>query len=165
MASAPAASSNSPAVTFSSTPLAGSPTGNLASGLVSSNLIVSAGVPLRLRAQVCSRANWRNRVDAVVFDGEPSGGRVVAWKRIHVPDSGQCESTWFNWARTRGKPQFGGSDRTHRGTVDYSQQGTLDYRTIARACESPDLRALRKRGAWMNAGAPYSCVCGVKREK
>jgi hypothetical protein len=102
MASAPAASSNSPAVTFSSTPLAGLPTGNLASGLVSSNLMVSAGVPLRLRAQECSRANWRDRVDVVVFDGEPSGGGVVAWKRIHVPDSGQCEGTWFNWTPTRG---------------------------------------------------------------
>jgi hypothetical protein len=63
---------------------------------------VSAGVPVQLRAQVCSTANSRNPVDVVVFDGEPSKGTVIAWKRIYVPGTGQCEGTWFNWTPTRG---------------------------------------------------------------
>jgi hypothetical protein len=100
MAPAPAGAGKSPAVTFSSTPLAlamGSPV-----NLLTSNLTLSAGVPVQLRAQVCSTANSGHPVDVVVFDGEPSGGRVVAWKRIYVPGRGQCKGTWFNWTPTRG---------------------------------------------------------------
>lgn len=69
MASAPAASNSSyglPAVTFRSTPLAGVVTGNVSSELVTRNLTVSAGVPLRLRVQVCSTANSCDRVDVDV---------------------------------------------------------------------------------------------------
>ena len=105
MAAAPAAPSNyygAPAVTFSSTPLAALVTGNLSSELVTSNLTDSAGVPVRLRAQVCSTANSRDSVDVIVFDGDPSGGKVIAWKRIYAPGKGQCDGTWFSWTPTRG---------------------------------------------------------------
>jgi hypothetical protein len=116
LASAAAASSNnygSPAVTFSSTPLAALATGSLtplaapatgklAGQLVTSDVTVSFGLPVQLRAQVCSTANSRDPIDVVVFDGEPSSGKVIAWKRIYVPGNGQCESTWFKWTPTRG---------------------------------------------------------------
>jgi hypothetical protein len=102
MASSTTSSSyqGSRAVNFSSIPLAlaiGSPV-----NLLTSNLTVSAGVPVQLRAQVCSTANSRDPVDVVVFDGEPSKGTVIAWKRIYVPGTGQCKGTWFNWTPTRG---------------------------------------------------------------
>jgi hypothetical protein len=102
MASSTTSTSNhgSRAVTFSSIPLAlgiGRPV-----NLLTNNLTVSAGVPVQLRAQVCSTAYARDPVEVVVFDGEPSKGAVVAWKRIYVSSNGRCESTWFNWTPTRG---------------------------------------------------------------
>jgi hypothetical protein len=88
------------AVTFSSIPLALAMKSPV--NLLNSNVTVSAGVPVQLRAQVCSTANSRDPVDVVVFDGEPSKGTVIAWKRIYVSSNGRCESTWFNWTPIRG---------------------------------------------------------------
>ena len=102
VAPAVAASSSSPAVTFSSTPLAAAAAINVANGPVTTSPLVSTAVPLRLRAQVCSTANTRDQVDVVVFDGDPSDGKVIAWKRIYAPGSGQCKGTWFQWRPTRG---------------------------------------------------------------
>jgi len=105
MTSALAASSNSfsaPAVTFSPTPLAGVAATNSANVPVSSNPMVGEGMPVRLRAQICSAENSRDPVDLVVFDGEPSDGKVITWKKIYAPGKGQCKGAWFNWTATRG---------------------------------------------------------------
>ena len=96
------AKKNSPAATFSSTPLAWLPTGRMAASLATNDLAIGAGTPVRLRAQVCATTDSRDPVDVVLFDGEPSGGKVISWKRIHVPGNGQCESAWFDWTATRG---------------------------------------------------------------
>ena len=105
MTSARAASGNSfgaPAVTFGSVPLAAATGTDSANSPVSTNPMVGEGMPVRLRAQICSAANSRDPVDLVVFDGEPSAGKVIAWKKVFAPGKGQCKGAWFDWAATRG---------------------------------------------------------------
>jgi hypothetical protein len=90
-----------PRVSFGATPLEIS---NSFTNLFSTqNVAEAAGVPVELRAEVCTSGNSRDPVDVIVFDGDPAGGNVIAWKRIYVPSPASCEGTWFGWTPTRGQ--------------------------------------------------------------
>ena len=67
------------------------------------NLAAQAGTPVQLRSQICASGSSPDPVDVVVFDGDPSDGNVIAWKRIYVPNSNSCEGTWFSWTPTSGQ--------------------------------------------------------------
>jgi hypothetical protein len=70
------------------------------------NLTAPAGVRVNLSSQICTSSDSRNPVDLMVFDGNPSKGHVIAWKRIYVPNHNQCKRTRFSWRPTRGLHQL-----------------------------------------------------------
>jgi hypothetical protein len=89
-------------VSFGSTPLAMVWSGNL----LTQNVAAPAGIPVELTSQICASSDSREPVDLMVFDGNPSKGHVIAWKRIYVPNHNKCKRTRFSWTPTRGLHQL-----------------------------------------------------------
>jgi hypothetical protein len=56
-----------------------------------------------LRADICASAGSRAPADVLVFDGDPSNGSLITWKRVYMPNAKQCEGTWFSWTPTSGQ--------------------------------------------------------------
>jgi hypothetical protein len=85
-------------VSFGSMPLAMVWSGNL----LTQNLAAPAGTPVQLTSQICASSDSRDPVNLMVFDGNPSKGHVIAWKRLYVPNHKRCERARFSWTPTRG---------------------------------------------------------------
>jgi hypothetical protein len=62
-----------------------------------SSLVEQVGAQVPLRVQVCASQPSPEIANAVVFDGAPADGKVVAWKRVPVADGPQCDEAWFEW--------------------------------------------------------------------
>jgi len=98
-----AATHSQPAtVSFGATPLAMVWSGHL----FTQNLAAPAGVRVELTSQICTSSDSRDPVDLMVFDGNPSNGHVIAWKRIYVPNHNKCKRTRFSWRPTSGLHQL-----------------------------------------------------------
>ena len=89
-------------VSFGATPLAMVWSGNL----LTQNVAAPAGVPVELASQICASSESREPVDLMVFDGNPSKGHVIAWKRIYVPNHNKCKRARLSWTPTRGLHQL-----------------------------------------------------------
>ena len=70
------------------------------------NLAAPAKIRVKLTSQICTSSDSRKPVDLMVFDGNPSQGHVIAWKRIYVPNHSKCKRTRFSWQPTRGLHQL-----------------------------------------------------------
>jgi hypothetical protein len=94
------APSQSDTLSFGSIPLAiESNSGNL----LTQNLAAQAGATVELRADICTSVSSAAPADVLVFDGDPSEGNLIAWKRVYLPNPKQCEGTWFDWTPTEGR--------------------------------------------------------------